>query len=255
MAASGVPVLWQFKASHFNEKARWALDWKGIRHERRSLLPGPHVPVIMMKTGQKQVPVLQLDGQLIPDSTRIIAELERRFPERPLYPADPTARERALALEEFFDTELGPHVRRCVFHAALPETDFIVDLFGTGFSTMARTMYRASFPLTRTVMRLDMGITDDGNARSLERLGAVLDRLEQELQPSGYLVGDAFTVADLAAAALMTPLTFPAEYPYPTPPLPPSVRAFQARFEGRRGFTWARDVYRRHRGASCGVDV
>ena len=31
------PVLWQFRFSHFNEKARWALDWKGIAHVRRSL--------------------------------------------------------------------------------------------------------------------------------------------------------------------------------------------------------------------------
>ena len=255
MAASGAPILWQFKASHFNEKARWALDWKGIRHERRSLLPGPHVPVVLMKTGQKQVPVLQLDGRMIPDSTRIIAALEDRYPDRPLYPSDPSARERALALEELFDAEIGPHVRRCVFHAALPHTDFIVDMFGTGFSTIARRMYRATFPLTRTVMRMDMGITDDGNARSLERLATVFERLEHELQPSGYLVGDAFTVADLTAAALLTPLTFPPEYPYPTPPLPPAVRDLQTRFENRRGFEWARETYRRHRGTSAGVDV
>jgi glutathione S-transferase len=34
-----VPVLWQFAFSHFNEKVRWALDWKGIPHVRRSLPP------------------------------------------------------------------------------------------------------------------------------------------------------------------------------------------------------------------------
>jgi hypothetical protein len=35
------PVLWQFRLSHYNEKARWALDYKGIPHERRSLLLPP----------------------------------------------------------------------------------------------------------------------------------------------------------------------------------------------------------------------
>src|SRR5262249_18900237 len=48
--ASAVPVLWQFRQSHYNEKARWALDWKRIRHERRSLLPGLHVPRVMWMT-------------------------------------------------------------------------------------------------------------------------------------------------------------------------------------------------------------
>ena len=71
-----VPVLWQFTGSHFNEKARWALDWKGVRHERRSLLPGPHALKIWRMTGQTSVPVLELDGRAIHDSTRIIAALE-----------------------------------------------------------------------------------------------------------------------------------------------------------------------------------
>jgi hypothetical protein len=32
-----VPLLWHFAISHFTEKARWALDWKGIPHARRML--------------------------------------------------------------------------------------------------------------------------------------------------------------------------------------------------------------------------
>jgi len=32
-----VPVLWHFPVSHFNEKIRWALDFKGIPHVRKAL--------------------------------------------------------------------------------------------------------------------------------------------------------------------------------------------------------------------------
>ncbi len=35
----------------------------------------------------------------------------------PLYPTDPVERRRALALEDWFDENLGPAVRRYVFHA------------------------------------------------------------------------------------------------------------------------------------------
>ena len=253
MAASDVPILWQFKASHFNEKARWALDWKGVRHERRSLLPGPHVPVVLWLTGQKSVPVLRIDGRTIPDSTRIIAALESRFPEPPLYPRDEAARTRALELEEYFDEEIGVHLRRVLFHLVLPDGRFTVDLMTPGFGAATKAVYGALFPLTRAVMRMDMGITDDGAARSLARFEAALERLEREIQPSGYLVGDAFTTADLTAAALLSPLTFPPEYPYPTPPLPPGAQAFQDRYAGRRGFRWAREMYRRHRGTSAAI--
>jgi glutathione S-transferase len=253
-AANGVPILWQFRASHFNEKARWALDWKGVRHERRSLLPGPHAPVVLWLTGQTALPVLQMDGETIPDSTRIIEALERRHPERPLYPADPDARRRALDLEDFFDREIGVHIRRALFHTVLPDTAFAADLMSPGFPALTKTIYGACFPAVRAVMRYGMGITDDGAARSLARFDAAFDRLEREIGPSGYLVGDTFSVADLTAAALLSPLTFPPEYPYAPPPLPPVVREFQERYAKRPAFAWVCETYRRHRGASLGVE-
>ncbi|MCA9686256.1 MAG: glutathione S-transferase N-terminal domain-containing protein, partial [Myxococcales bacterium] len=46
--------LVQFAFSHYNEKARWALDYKGLAHRRRSLLPGPHVPVVKLLTGKAE---------------------------------------------------------------------------------------------------------------------------------------------------------------------------------------------------------
>ena len=86
------PVLWQFTYSHFNEKARWALDFKQVPHVRRSLLPGPHGVRIRRMTGQTAVPVLELDGRMIHDSTRIIAALEEAYPDPPLYPRDEAER-------------------------------------------------------------------------------------------------------------------------------------------------------------------
>jgi glutathione S-transferase len=252
-AANGVPVLWQFRASHFNEKARWALDWKRIPHERRSLLPGPHAPVVLWLTGQKSVPVLQIDGETVPDSTRIIAVLERRQPAPALYPADDAARTRALELEEYFDDEIGVHLRRFVFNAALPDAAFTADLMTPGFGPITKAVYRALFPLTRMVMRFDMGIDDEAAFRSQARLDAALDRLEREIQPSGYLVGNGFTVADLTAAALLSPLVDPPEYPYAQPPATATVQAIRDRYSGHPSFAWAREMYRRHRGTSAAL--
>ena len=31
--ADETPVLWQLEISHYNEKARWALDYKGVAHD------------------------------------------------------------------------------------------------------------------------------------------------------------------------------------------------------------------------------
>src|SRR5690348_16398141 len=94
--AQTLPVLWQLEISHYNEKVRWALDYKRIPHRRRSLLPGIHVIAAKRLTGGETTPILTLDGRSIGDSTAIIAALEKRWPEPALYPADPDERRRAL---------------------------------------------------------------------------------------------------------------------------------------------------------------
>ena len=112
------PTLWQIPVSHYSEKARWALAWKGVEHERRSPPAGSHMAVALWLTrgGQITFPILTLDGRNIGDSTAIIAALEERNPEPALYPEDPAQLRRALALEDFFDEELGPHSRLLAWH-------------------------------------------------------------------------------------------------------------------------------------------
>src|SRR5680860_1288798 len=101
MGDSAKPVLWHIAISHYSEKARWALEHKGVEHERRAVPGGVHMAIALALTRgrHKTFPVLELDGVRIGDSTAIIAALERRFPEPPLYPEDEAERCRALELE------------------------------------------------------------------------------------------------------------------------------------------------------------
>jgi len=55
------PELWQFTSSHFNEKARWALDFKHVPHIRHSLIPGFHVPVVKRMTGKTHRPRAEVE--------------------------------------------------------------------------------------------------------------------------------------------------------------------------------------------------
>src|ERR1700759_2232934 len=113
------PVLWHLPVSHYGEKVRWALDHKAVPHARPAPIPGYHIAVALVLTRGRQhtLPVLELAGRRIGDSTAIIAALEQAYPDSPLYPADPEERRRALELEDFFDEQLGPYVRRYAFHA------------------------------------------------------------------------------------------------------------------------------------------
>ena len=137
-------TLYQFTASHFNEKARWALDWKGVPYARRSLLPGPHIRTIRSLTGGHEVPVLRDGDAVIPGSAQIIDHLEQTRVERPLYPEEPAERERALAIQKDFDEQVGPAVRLAFFFDNL-DGQYAAAAFGSESSVTARLAYRAAF--------------------------------------------------------------------------------------------------------------
>ena len=248
------PVLWHFRFSHYNEKARWALDWKGIPHVRRAVAPGPHAQQMLDLSGQRAVPVLEWDGRAIPDSTAIIATLESARPTPALYPRDIGDRTRALALEDFFDEELGPHTRRLAWYALLPDRAFCLAIFTDGFGHELRAFYETGFPMIEQVMRSEMRIDDAGAAESRLTVAAVLDRIDRERNGRDYLVGDRFSVADLSAAALLAPLIVPPEFPYTFPePRPAAFETMRAEFTSHPSCAWALDIYRRHRGTSAEI--
>ena len=250
------PVLWHIELSHYNEKVRWALDYKGIPHVRKAPVPGLHGPVALWLTrgGQRRLPVLELDGRAIGDSTAIIAALEDYQPEPALYPLDTADRARALELEDWFDENLAPAVRIFGWYHALQEPDTVGRTLYTGApdGRAARTMVKLA-PLFKPVLRADYGVSQAQAERSREQICAAMDRVEAELQPSGYLVGDGFTVADLTAAALFTPTLLPEGRQYPPPDASAALAELRAELEARDGGQWVHEMYRRHRGASAEV--
>lgn len=251
---SDLPVLWHIEVSHYNEKARWALDFKGIAHRRRAPMPGAaHMAHAVRLTRRLTFPVLELDGRAIGDSTRIIEELERHRPDPPLYPDGPDERRRALELEEFFDTELGPHIRRVGFEQMFEpqHRDLMLDELVKG-SPELRRGFSAAYPVVRRVFKARYGVSPERTRVGLRKVREALDRVESERAGAGHLVGDSFTVADLTAAALFAPLIQPDELEYPLP-LPPETRALQAELREHPGGRWVMDTYRRHRGSSAEV--
>jgi glutathione S-transferase len=246
------PTLWHIPISHYNEKARWALAYKGVEHDQRAPIPGPHMLVALWLTRgrDKTFPLLQLDGEAIGDSTAIIAALEARYPDPPLYPEDPDERLRALELEDFFDEELGPHSRLLVFHEATrdPVTveRFTVDILPARLRDVRPVRAGASWFFS-TFAGLRYGVKSDERAElARSKILAAFDRLEAELDGGEYLVGDSFSVADLTAASLFYPLVLPPEAPSVPPPAEAFER-FRAPLAERPGYRWVEEMFSRHR--------
>lgn len=246
--------LLQFRFSHFNEKARWALDFKGVPHTRRSLLPGMHVPVIKRLTGKTQVPVLRVDGEVIDGSAAILEYLEAHFPERPLAPSRPEWKKEALEIQRWFDDEVGPASRAALFLELLPEGRYAARCFSQGFHGFAPAMFRATFPLTRVVMRRMMRLGESIREPSLATVRKALDLVAEKGGARGFLVGDRFSLADLTAASLLVPVCFPPELQTGLPqPHPPAIAAWLARWADHPGTKWVQAMFREHRPPSAEI--
>ena len=247
-----LPTLWHISVSHYSEKARWALDHKQVPHKRRAVsIPGLHIPASMLLTGgaSHTFPVLEIDGRAIGDSSEIIAALEERHPEPPLYPDDREQRRRALELEDFFDEELGPHIRLLAFHELSKDPErFEAVIARTTPGPVAR-LGSGAVTYARTYTGLRFGVRDEGAAElARTKIVAALDRLEAELGSNEYLAGDSFSVADLTAASLFFPLVLPDEGPVPTDEPPPAgIASFRAPLEERPGYRWVGEIFRKHR--------
>ncbi len=247
------PTLWQIDFSPYSEKVRWALEHKGIDHGRRSILPGSHIPIALALTrgAQPTMPVLQLEDRSIGDSTEIIAALEARYPEPPLYPIDAAERARAIELEDWFDENLGPHARLLSFYELIQEPEILAEVAA---ESVPGPLGRAK-PVVGAYARAFTSIrwnanSDDEAERAREAIVVAFDKLEAELDKGDgeFLVGDRLSVADITAASLFYPMIVPPEGPLnPDLPRPPALERFRQSLSDRRGFKWVENTFRKHR--------
>jgi glutathione S-transferase len=251
--SSDKPVLWQIDISHYAEKARWALDYKEVDHVRRSPLPGTHIPIALFLTrgAQPTIPVLQMDGRAIGDSTAIIAALDAKYLDRPLYPSTPTDRSRALELEDWFDENLGPHTRLLPFYELIQEPDLFAEIAAESVPGPLGKVKPVVGAYARGYTSLRWGANKSEDAqRAREAIVVAFDKLEAELKKGDgeFLVGDSFSVADVTAASLFYPIVIPPEGPLsPDLPRPEGLESLRQSLSERPGYRWVEEIFRRQR--------
>lgn len=191
-------TLYQYELSPFCDKVRRVLHVKGVpyRVEEVTILDTLKGRLKQLSPAAK-LPVIDIDGERIADSTDIVRFIEARFPEPRLFPVDP--REQALVhfFEDWADEALyfyEMHLRFTLPHNAerwVPEA-----------SKFDNAVIRriASVALPKAMARTTAA---QGTGRKpLAMIRRDLDRhfhmLNAWLQDRDWLVGDALTLADIA---------------------------------------------------------
>nr|MBA3499128.1 glutathione S-transferase family protein [Deltaproteobacteria bacterium] len=168
--------------------------------------------------GGRTVPIL-VDGKtVLADSTGIVEWADARK-EGALYPENAADKVDALALEDDFDTHLGPATRRWAYFQMLPHVAQLAFLM-KGVPRYEQLAFKATRPLAIAFLKRSLKVDDEGAERSRMKIEDTFGRLSQHLADGRrFLIGDRFSVADLTFAALAAPVLLPEGHPIAFPPL------------------------------------
>jgi glutathione S-transferase len=192
-------VLHQWQMSPFCNKVRRCLAQKGLAYEvvdYNGLLA--RKAAALSPAGQ--LPVLDYDGERIQDSSQIAEFLDRKHPERPLYPADPQALARARFWEDWAGQSL--YFYEIYFRMLDPVSlERALDLICEGRPRWERALLKVVFQRRYPIKLKQQGLAKQPRSQVEAQFFTLLDALEALLEKERWLAGGAASIADLSVAA------------------------------------------------------
>lgn len=196
--------LFQFRHSPFCEKARLLLSAKAIPYSVQEVTPGVGQVDLFRRSGQRQVPVLQDGEMLVAGSVAIARHLDNKVPEPPLLPEDPQVRARALLWENWADTTLAHGGRMALLQAISQDSHLRKALLPQATPGPLRDVLGA------LPGNMVAGVSQLFTRADLQQLRHALEQLTTLVANGEPLLGAQHCVADIAVAAQLYGLKFPA---------------------------------------------
>ncbi|MBD1861116.1 glutathione S-transferase family protein [Trichocoleus desertorum GB2-A4] len=201
--------LYQFEMSHYCEKVRLILDYKGLAYRKIEVTPGIGQLDLYRMSGQRQVPVLKDGNEVIADSTAIGKYLDRQYPDRPVIPTDPKQKGLCFMLEDWADEVLGLNARKAMLAAFSQSPDFRTAALPTSTPALLKNLIGSVPSEVLDVLSFGVGMGPDALHSAKASLRQNLEALTFILLDHPYLISDQPTLADFAVAGLSMYIKFP----------------------------------------------
>lgn len=196
-----VPVtLYQFELCPFCHKVKAGLELKGIPFSKVEVNPmGKKELPDLPSDAPRKVPVLEANGEIVPDSTTILNYLDERYEGRMRFlPEEPELRAKTVAIEQWVDDVLVmalPTVIYGTWREALTAAQITARTSNFGF--FQNVSVRAGGPLIMHQIAkriLKKNQRTDGH----QWVSEALDRVEDWLGDEPFVTGQTLTLGDVA---------------------------------------------------------
>jgi glutathione S-transferase len=201
--------LYQFEMSHYAEKVRLILDYKGLPYRKIEVTPGIGQIELFQMSGQRKVPVIKDGSEVIADSTAIAEYLDRTYPGKPIIPSDPKQRGLCLMLEQWADESIGLNARKGLIGSISQNQSFRTAVLPSSVPDVLKNLVGAIPGDFLGILGTGVGMGPDSVKEATDALKRSLTALSFLLMEQPYLVGDAPTLADFAVAGLSMYIKFP----------------------------------------------
>ncbi|MDH5229386.1 MAG: glutathione S-transferase [Gammaproteobacteria bacterium] len=247
---TGMPdaVLYQFVRSHYCEKARWTLDYKGVKFKVKNLVPGPHISQVRKIAKKTYVPVLHHNHQYIQGSDRIIDYLDELSTENSLTPSAADEAQQARQWEKFAETEIGVPLRLLLYFYLLDEKSKLIGFLAKPGPWYGALFLNLAYKRLSKIMRSTMQINCENAVQAKQQISDALEKIATHLQTHRFLAGDQFSRADMAVCSLLSPMLWGYELQaYGEKYFPEALKEIQQVYRTSPTIQWVADCYESYR--------
>jgi glutathione S-transferase len=145
------------------------------------------------------VPVLIHDGRVVTESTIICEYVEDAFPDHPIYPASPFERAQARQWTKAVDEELHPACSAITYVVSHRHT-ILRNGVGDFESFLKAGGREGAAARTLKWQWIQQGLAAPGAADKIRLYDVYLHKMQDALAGRDWLVGDNFSIADIAMA-------------------------------------------------------